>query len=179
MADQTIISVQVRLSLADAYWFRWRGGFRRRRWYFVFFLLSALATLCSVFNLMLPLFVPVLWSWQMLVAPIAIFVLGPYVFFIAPYLSTRKYLIEHPELALDTTYTFSDRGFDAVDARSETHTDWEQVLEARETATHFLLYVTPTMAHFIGKRFLRQPGEPGALRALVRYHVKKVNPRNS
>src|SRR5260370_29149124 len=168
MADQTTISVQLRVSLADLYWFGWRGRFREHRWYFVFFLVACLAALCSVFTLMLPLFAPILWSSQVLVCPIAVLVLGPYVFFVAPYLSTRKYFTQHPRLALDSSYAFSERGFDAVDKSSDTHTDWGQVLEARETTTHFLLYVSPTKVHLIAKRFLKGPGEQDALRMLIR-----------
>ena len=177
MDAQTTISARFQLSLADVYWVSWRGRFRRYRWYFVFFLLAILATVCAIFNLTLPLFVRMTWSWQMLVAPIAIFILGPYVFFVAPYFSARELFKAQPELSLPTTYTFSDHGFDSVDQRSQTHTDWAQVLEARETVYHFLLYGT-TGVHILAKSFLNGRGEQAALRILIRTHVRKAKLRN-
>jgi hypothetical protein len=177
MADQTTISARFQLSLADVYWVSWRGRFRRHRWYFVFFLLAILAAVCAIFTNSASFCTNDLeladvgsahcdfYSWT-------------YVFFVAPYFSARELFKAHPELSLPTTYTFSDHGFDSVDQRSQTHTDWAQVLEARETAHHFLLYGT-TGVHILKKSFLNGRGEQAALRIQIRTHVAKAKLHNS
>jgi hypothetical protein len=98
--------------------------------------------------------------------------------FVAPYLSTRKYLSD-PRNTGATEYHFSDSGVRIEHSTGNADLNWTAFVNAIETRDLFLLYVTQAWARVLPKRCLVGPGELDDLRQLIRTHVLKSKLRGS
>ena len=173
MTEPAAFSVEVKLETMDMYRLSLTTVLRRFRWFIVLMMLVAVGLIVSFASQDLRWE----WSWQNIFGPLFVFVFMPYVFFVAPYFSSRKYLRKNPSLSGPFSYTFSESGIDVSRPNSQGHLNWQGIIEARETSAQFLLYPQTAIAHVIPKRFLSSAEQQAALRDLVRAHVKKARLR--
>jgi hypothetical protein len=104
--------VEVQLNASDVYRYTMTAICRRFRWFMLFF---AALTVYLVFQFSSEDF-HWSWSWGNVFAPLFFFIIFPYVFFIAPYLSSKKYLQRNPSLFGPKKYAFSANGIDVSGA---------------------------------------------------------------
>jgi hypothetical protein len=112
------------------------------------------------------------WTTQSVASSVFLFLLMPYIFFVAPYFSAKKQLRKNPHLSGPATVTFSDAGLDMIGPHSESHLDWSGVVKVRETSTLFLIYPQQALTQILPKRCFASVEDESRVREMLRSHVK-------
>ena len=172
MSDPIVVKASGQLVAADLYRYSIVALLKRFRFFAIIMALVAVYAIVAPF---LNNVAPFEWNAQSILGLAFPFVLAPYVFFLAPYLSAKKQVKTNPNLSGVISYSFTDSGFEMTGPHVQSQIAWKALLEVAETRTQFLLYSSKFVAHVIPKRFLAGPGNVAALRGILRANVPKAS----
>jgi len=79
----------------------------------------------------------------------------------------RRVYQHTPSLQQEQTHEFSEAGFRMSNPLSNTLVRWDAFLEVVETKEFILLYISRSMAYFLPKRAIQDPGQLQELRSLL------------
>src|SRR5882762_6507069 len=139
---------------------------RRKRWYKIFVGFIVLVIIALV---ILPV------SQGLSAAGIAAIVL-PYALILGLVVAGLPYIQQWqlsrvyrhtPTLQQEQTHEFSDEGFRTRNPLANTLMRWDAFLEVLETKEFVLLYISRSMAYFLPKRAVKDPGQLLELRSLL------------
>jgi hypothetical protein len=68
------------------------------------------------------------------------------------YLGSKRQLASHKAMNETHHYTFLNEGINSVSASTSAHQDWDNIREAVETKTNFLLFIALNQMYIIPKR---------------------------
>ena len=84
------------------------------------------------------------------------------------YFNTKKHMASNRALSERIHYVFSENGIDATAPSSSGHTAWQNVYEAYETKTNFLIFISKSMMYVIPRRCFDSAEQIASFKSLVR-----------
>jgi hypothetical protein len=166
MNPETEIEIEVLLELRDYlranYWFL----FRRFK-----LILAVFSIPCIVFPLLLITGIRSHSSgerWWGYLIPWAVVL----ILFVGTYFNTRKQMASNKGLSERVRYLFSVRGIDLTAASFSGSTAWQNVYEANETGTNFLIFLSKSSMYIVPKRCFRDVDQMNAFKRLLRTQLE-------
>ena len=84
------------------------------------------------------------------------------------YFNTKKQMASNRALNERVHYVFFENGIDATAPSSSGHTAWQNVYEAYETKSNFLIFLSKSMMYVIPKRCFDSAGQVASFKSLLR-----------
>lgn len=84
------------------------------------------------------------------------------------YVSAKKHMASNKGLSERIHYVFSENGISAAASSSSGHTAWQNVYEAYETKTNFLIFLAKNMMYVIPKRCFDSFDQVASFKRLLR-----------
>jgi hypothetical protein len=72
-------------------------------------------------------------------------------------------------------FTFSSKGMTVQSTHAKPDLSWRAFQKAKETASHYLLFMDPGLAYLVPKRAFSSAAEAAAFSGLLRQHVKLIS----
>jgi len=90
------------------------------------------------------------------------------VLFGGTYFSTKKHMASNRALSERAHYVFSESGIEVTAPSSSGRTTWQNVYEAHETKTNFLIFISKNMMYTIPKRCFDSAEHIASFKRLLR-----------
>src|SRR4029078_12801639 len=84
------------------------------------------------------------------------------------YLGAKRQLASHKAMNETHHYTFLNEGINSVSASTSAHQDWDNIREAVETKTNFLLFIALNQMCIIPKRCFQNEEQLDLFREMLR-----------
>jgi YcxB-like protein len=87
--------------------------------------------------------------------------------FVTNYFAAKKHMRSNKPLSEKIHYVFSEQGFNTAASSFSGSTTWQNVFEARETGTNFLIFISNSIMYIVPKRCFRDVEQIQAFKQLV------------